>query len=558
MSDKIKIIHLGGQDEIGKNLTVVEINNDIFVVDCGIKFPDKTKHGIDFILPRFDYLIENKNRIKAYILTKGDDLLIGGLPYVIKRAPAKVICSETTKIFLNSFCVHHRAKVDFDFDIVNAHDERMIAGHRIRFFPTTSNLAFSFAVVFSTDLGNIVYIDGYAIDSNCDKGYLTNSKNLSDICGEDNLLLMSDASYADRPGYTNPKFKIVPLIERTFKDAQGRIFIALPTNDTYNVEMVIRLAVKSGRKIYAFDEATRQMYHRFIKNYSFSIPSKYVGQLDDVARARPKEVLIIMSGFGAQAYNKIALFASGQYSDKRLKLIPGDTFIIGLHNSNATETLANNAVDELYRNDKIKIIYFNKKDFLEMRPSEEDVKTMLSVVQPKYFMPISAMYTALLASAKIAIDMGINLNHTNIFIADNGMVLNIDEHGARIDNKPIVTGELMVDGLSIGDINSSTLNDRHILGEQGVVMVAAMYNENLSRVTYGPDIQMRGILTLKEGEKIIKELHKLFDIIMTEELKKPVVNKGNIENKIVEQFAKTVRRITLKNPMVISMISEEN
>ncbi len=557
MEDKVKIIHLGGQDEIGKNLTVVEINNDIFVLDCGIKMPDKTKHGIDFIIPRFDYLLENKERIRAYILTKGKDRIIGGLPYIIKRAPARVYCTDVTKVFLESFCKHHRANVQFDFDIVNPNDTRFINGRKIRFFQTTSNLARSFGVAISTDRGNIVFIDDFVIDSNCDKGYVTSTKMFSEITSEDTLLLMLDSQYANRAGYTNPKFKIVPLIERTFKEAPGRIFVALETNDIYNIEMTIKFGVRCGKKIYGFDEATREIYHKVVKSYQFEIPSDSIGSLDDVGRANPKETLIIMSGFGTKAYNKIALFASGQYSDKRLKLIPGDTFIIGLHTGNSTETLASEAVDELYKTEGVKIIYFNKKDYLKMHASEEDIKTMLSAFRPKYYAPINGMYTGLLANAKISLEMGIGLNHTNVFVLDNGMILELENGKCHISNETVITGDLLVDGINIGDTTSQTLEDRRIFGDDGAIIVGFAYSKSKKAITFGPDIQIRGLVTVKESERILKELTKLLQITLASEFNKNDFNKAQLESNIIDSFSRAARRITLKQPKIITTIIEE-
>ena len=557
MEDKVRIVHLGGQDENGKNLTCVEINDDIFVIDCGIKMPDKTKHGIDFIIPRFDYLLKNKDRVRAYILTKGDDLVIGGLPYLIKRVPAKLYCTDVTRIFLDSFCEHHHARVQFDYDIVNPCDKRIIANRKIRFFQTASALARSFGVAISTSKGNIVFVDDYVIDNNCDNGYVSNTKELSEISGEETLLLMLDSSYATKPGYTNPKFKLVPLVERTFKDAQGRIFVALETNDVYNTEMIIKLGIKYGRKIYAYDDTIREIYYRVVKTYRFEIPSKYIGYLDDVSRARPNEVLIIMSGFGSRIYHKISLFATGQHSDKRIKLIQGDTFILGLHSDNSNETLASEVVNELYRNDGIKIIYFNKKQFLKMRASEEDIKTMITTFRPKYYIPISGMFTKLLANAKIALNTGIGLNHSNVFVLDNGMIFEINEKGASISNEMALVGDLLVDGINVGDGNTSTIEDRAIFGDDGALVIGFSYSKSLRKITYGPDIQPRGIMTIKESERLIKELGKVLEISLNECFALEKVNKIHVQNVVSENISKACRRITLKDPKIILSIYEE-
>lgn len=557
MEDNIRIFHLGGQDEVGKNLTVVEINGDIFVLDCGFKLPDKSKHGIDFIIPRFDYLIENKSKIKAYILTRGNDIALAGLPFLIKRAPAPVMCTDITRIFLESFCEYAHAKVDFDFDIIEPSDVRMIAGRKIRFFPTATNTPRSNGVAISTDKGNIVFIDDFVIDNNCDNGYISNSKAMADIASEETLLLMLDSFFSERPGYTIPSFKLAPLIESSFKDAPGRIYIALESLDIYNIEMASKLAFKYGRKIIFFDEGTETLYKTVNKFYKERIPTKNIASIDDALRLPPKEVAIFITGFGTRIYHKISLFGCNEHKDKRLKLLPDDTFIMGLHASNSTELLASEAVDELYHNDVAKIIYFKKNEFLTMHPSEEDLKTMISIFRPKYYVPINGTYKQLLSNAMIAVNMNIGLTYTNIFILDNGMVLDIDQKGAFISKEKVLTGELYVDGFNIGLGDLKTMEQRRILGDDGVVVIGAVVSLETRKITYGPDIQTRGLVYVKESESLLKELERLSLNAINEELTNAQPNLKNIEEKIKDDLFKHIKRVTTKSPMIISMINKE-
>ncbi|MDY5669482.1 MAG: ribonuclease J [Bacilli bacterium] len=555
MEDKIKIIPLGGHDEFGKNLTVVEINDDIFVLNCGLKYPDKTKHGIDYIIPRFDYLIENKHKIRGYFITRGQDIVLGGLAYVIKRAPAKIYCTNVTKDYITSFAIHNHAKVDYDFDVVNSCDERIVANRKIRFFSTCTNSANSFGIAISTDQGNIVYIDDFVVDTNGDSGFSFNSKMLSTVSEENTLLCMLDSHYADKIGYTNPSYKLVPLIEQIFKDAQGRIFIAIENQDIYNIEKTIQLAIKNNRKIIAFDENTKDALNVVINQPNSYLTKSHFATLDDLNRMRPQDILVIMTGFGQRAFHKITLFASGNYDDKRLKLLPGDTFIIGLHVNNSNEIIFTDSVDELYKNDEVKIYYYNKRQFKLMYASQEDIKTMLSTFRPKYYVPTNGSYRQLLNNAMLSLDMGIGLNHMSVFVLDNGMVLSIDKSGARISPQKVMTGELLVDGLSIGDSDSDIISDRSTLSGDGVIVLGVVVDLKNKMIVGGPDVQTRGLFFVKDSEAILKEVTKLFINIIENELKNDYFDKTHCENEIRDIIFKAIRRNAQKSPLIIPLIA---
>lgn len=555
MEDKIKVFALGGQDEHGKNLIAVQINDEIYVVECGVKFPDKTKLGIDYIIPRFDYLIENKNKVKGYFISRGHDVVLGGLPYIIKRVPAPVYCTDITKIFILSFCEHNHIKVDFDFHLVEPSDEVIIDKRKIRFFQTCCNMARSYGIAISTDKGNIVIDDEFVIDNNGDKGYLSNSKMLSSIAEEQTLLLLLNSRYAENIGYTNPKYKLVPLVEQTFKDAQGRIFVAIENPDVYNIEHVIFLAHKMGRKIIAFDDSTRDFFRVITSVYHTDYLKSFSATLDEVNRMRPQDVLVIVAGFGNRVFHKVALFASGEYEDKRLKLNASDTFIIGLPNDNNTEVVFSETIDELYRTD-CHIVYFKKNQFLKMRPSQEDLKTMISLFRPKYYIPICGTYRELLANARMSVDMGIGLNHMNVFVIDNGMVVEIDNNGGRISKEKVIVGDLLVDGRGVGDIDNKLVDERSSLADDGVIILGVAISKDNKRIVAGPDIQTRGLVFVKESEALLKEINRLFLQIINAELAKPNPSIKAMEDASKDIIFKAIRRMTLKSPMIIPIITE--
>ena len=554
MLDKVRIISLGGNDERGKTLIVVEINKDIFVVDCGVRFPDKTMHGIDYVIARFDYLIENKDRVKAYFISKGHDIMMGGLPYIYKRVPAPVYCTDITKVFINSFCTHNRLKVDFDFRVVKPSDEVKVADRKIRFFETATNIADSFGVAISTDGGNIIVSSDFIIENDAYEGYKSNTPMLAEIAKENNLVALFDSCYAEIAGYANPKFKIAPMIEQTFKDAEGRIFIAFENYDMYNIEQVIQLAIKYKRQIIGYDAQTKEVFWNSANARGLAIKKEIISPLDDVARIRPQNVLVFVTGFGTRLFHKIQLIASGK-GDKRVKLNATDTFIIGVPNTKTLETVFTDTVDELYHTD-CHIKYFKKWEFLKMHPCQEDIKTFLATFRPKYYIPINGTFKELLANAKTSLETHVGLNHTNIFVIDNGMVVEINDNGAHISQEKVITGDILVDGRDIGNEDAKIVQERTLLSDEGVVILGAVISKKTRKIVAGPDVQTRGLVYVKESESLIKEITRQFVSVIETEIAKDEYSLKDIESQLKDTLFRTIRRITMKSPMIIPIIEE--
>lgn len=555
MLDKVRIIPLGGNDERGKSLIVVEINDDIFVVECGMKYPDKTLHGIDYIIPRFDYLIENKDKVRGYFISRGHDVVLGGLAYIYKRVPAPIFCSDVTKVFIESFAKHNHISISYDFHILKPNDEVIIKDRLIRFFQTATNMANSSGVAISTDGGNVIVLTDFVIDNNSDEGYRSNTQMLATIAKEKTLAALFDSYYAEHSGYTNPKYKIVPLVERAFKEAPGRIFIALENQDAYNINKIIQYAIRCKRKIIAFDESSIETFKKVTESHTLALPKDCVASLDDVNRIRPQNVLVIMTGFASRLFHKIQLFASGKNEDKRLRLNTDDTFIMGVPNNISTETIFTDTIDELYHND-CHIVYFKKWEFVKMHPSEEDIKTKLATFRPSYYIPINGTFKELLANARTALDMNVGLNHTNVFILDNGMVLEIDANGAHISREKVLTGDLLVDGKDIGEQDNAIVQERNTLSDEGVVILGAVVSKSKRKIVAGVDIQTRGLVYVKESESLFKEMNKLFTMTLENELAEPDYDIRSLETNVKDAMFRLIRRVTMKSPMIIPIIQE--
>lgn len=555
--DKVRIVCLGGLDEFYKSCTVVEINNDIFVIECGLKFPDITKPGIDYVIPRTDYLVENKDRIKAYFLTFGHDSVIGGLPYVIKKAPAPVYCSDITKAFLEMFARHNRLDIsNIDIKVVDTNADLNIAGHNIHLFSTCSNIANSFGLCLESDQGNIVYIGNNVFDNNKDIGFGLNLRRIAEITAkQQTLVMLQDSIYADRAGYTNPNYRIMPGFSKMVKDAQGRVLLALEAFDVYNIIASLKEAVRLGRKIIVFDESSQDIIDVLINTKCLDLGPKAFLAMGEVNRARASEVLIILISFGPKLFHKLSLIGAHLNDDQIFRLGVNDTVIIGSHAENSAEIAETNALNELYKSGA-KINAISAKTFIKMHSSEEDLKTAISVFNPRYYIPIIGTLVKLFANAKVALNMKNNLNHNSVFVLDNGMVVEFENYMAKILPNKLLVGNIYVDGKGVGDIDAKSLVERQQFSDDGVIILAATISKSKREIVLGPDIQTRGLIFVKENDALIREIEKIFLLNIRQELSKTNYSLSYMELAIKEQVFKAIRRAILKSPSIIPIIVE--
>lgn len=555
MNDKIKIFCLGGLDEVGKNCLIVEINDDIFVVEAGIMEPDKTMPGIDYVIPRYDYLLENKSRVRAYFLLHGHDDEIGALAYMYSEVPAPIYGSKVTLAMLRLFTSHVKRDPNmYDTRVVEPSSTFKVAGREITFFHTAHNIADSSGMAIATSLGNIVITGDFVVENAADPSFLNDMNAIARLAEKPTLALLPESEYAERPGYTAPLYKLTPHIEGIIKNAEGRIFVSVFSANLYNITEVIRLAIANRRKIACYDAAAADALKTLQECGSLPIPRDFYVRSDDILRQRDSDLLILMTGFGAKLFRKIALLASGENEDKRLKLKPSDSFIIASPSDDNTEIEFVDAADELFRTGA-NVTIVPKKSFLRMHASEEDLRMMASIFKPKYYIPIKGFYKALLKNAMSALSMGINLNHQNVFVIENGMTVLLDENGGRIFDEKIPHGDLMIDGAGVGDVSHGVLTDRQKLAE-GVVVVALTISRTQGKIVAGPDVQTRGLLVSKEAEAIVREAGKITVATVEELMTSPDYNLEEIKQNVYEKILRMIRRSTGREPMVLPIFVE--
>ncbi|MDY5440933.1 MAG: ribonuclease J [Candidatus Enteromonas sp.] len=554
MNDIVKIIPLGGLDEVGKCMICVCVNDDIFVVETGALIPDKTMPGVDYVIPRIDYLVANKSRVKAYILLHGHDDEIGALPFIYEQVPAPIYGSSVSLKLLEIFTLHVKKEISYDLHPVKPTDTFMVAGRKFHFFHTAHNIADSSGLAIETSLGNVVFTGDFVIENSADPAYLCDMNALATLAEMPTLALLSESTYASRPGYTAPLYKLTPHIDSIFKNSEGRIFVSLSQANLYNLEEIIRLSRQYGKKVICYDASTKGAIDEMARAGQLLIPQSNFASLDDILRIRDQELVIIMLGYGSKLFHKIALLASGQNEDRRVRLKETDHFIMANPSNDNTEVEYVDAADELYRS-PAQVTIVPKKSFLKMHASEEDLKMMASILKPKYYVPVKGLFKDLLANASLALEMGINLNHNSVFVLENGLVLQITDKGARLLDGAVDHGDIMIDGSGIGDVSREVLLDRQRLGE-GVVILAATISRSKNDVVAGPDIQVKGFPLTRELEAFEKEVTRVFELTMAELIRLGGYNISELRQNVHEKTLRIVRRQLGKEAMVLPLLVE--
>lgn len=564
MSDQIKIVALGGLDESGKDCYVVEINNDIFVLEAGSSVPNKTIPGVDFMLPNFDYLIANKERIAGYFMTHGHDENMGCLQYVYKDAPAPVYCTNATRIIMESEAKRLGLKPNFNYRIINLKDNIFqVAGREVRVFQTVHNAAYSYGLAIYTDRGYIVYTGDFMIDFTTeDEGYYFDLDTIEELSHENTLLLMSVSKAANKSGYCAPKHIVYDKLYRKFKDGHKRIFIACFWQNFYRINEICKLAKDTHKKIYFYNDYTKSVMEELMQaDKSICLTRNDILDNQDILRVRGEDVVILILGRGEKLYKEFQKLVYRTNDDKRIVLGENDIFINVALPTPPLEVLATRSMDALYRVN-CEVVWIKSKELTSMHARQDDLKFFISRLRPHYYLPVRGNYVNLVANAMLALDMNSGLSHNNIFILDNGMQLVFDDkprpHVVTNEENGINISPVLVDGMGISKIADKVIEERQKLGVDGVVIVAATVSRANRSIVSGPDCQMRGFVYSKEAEPILKAINQIFTEEVKLALMSDTINFDPAMTNIKDRCKKFFRRENGRDPLVIPIIIPVN
>ncbi|WP_346868374.1 MULTISPECIES: ribonuclease J [unclassified Clostridium] len=541
----VKVIPLGGLGEIGKNITAIEYDKDIVVIDCGIAFPDEEMYGVDLIIPDITYLMDNKERVKAFILTHGHEDHIGSLPYILKQLNVPVYGTRLTLGILGNKLKEHFLENEYTLKTVEAGETIEFEDIKVEFIRNTHSIADSCSLAIHTPIGNIVHTGDFKIDYTPIDGLVMDLERISELGKEGVLLLMADSTNVERQGHSLSEKSIGQTLNRIFSTATGRVIVATFASNIHRMQQIADASVKYKRKI-AFSGRSMENISTVAMELGYlHIPEGTMINVDDIRNYRNEEVTIITTGSQGEPMAGLARIAFSNH--RKIQLEPDDLFIISASPIPGNDKLISKVINELYRKGA-DVIYEALEDIhVSGHACQEELKLIHSLVHPKYFMPVHGEYRHLKHHKDLAKSLG--MKDKNIFIMNTGDILQLSEDEARISGR-VHTGRVLVDGIGVGDVGNIVLRDRRYLGQDGMVVVVVTIEKESYSILAGPDIITRGFVYAKEAEDMINKIRD----IAREEIENSLANnqiewyvlKTNVKRSI-ERFLydETKRRPTI-------------
>lgn len=558
----VKITPIGGQAEMGKSMYCLEIENKLFIVDAGFRFPESDKLGVDVIIPSFDYLKNNKDRIQAILISHGHDDVMGALPYLLQEISAPIYTTDLTADLIDQmlkrYLRHSNIRFHYQIKRVNMNASLKISGIQVEFFPITHSIPGSVGIAFLTKHGYIVYSSEFIIDFGAPSRFRCNIQKIMEIGKHGVLALLCESSYAKNDGYTSPKHKLTSKIESVFEDAPGRIIISSYAQNIFRTQEIVHLAKKYNRKIvfYGRDkyDNTNSLL-RISKNKQkpiLDIQEENIAQKKDITNAELADNLVILlSGSPRRIYHDILDIIGG--GDEYLQLEENDTFIVASPVLPGTEKIANKAINELYKTDT-HIHFIRNKELSSMHASQEDIKVMLQILNPKYFIPMKGEYQHFIASSDLAKEMFID--DDRIAIIDNGETITF-KNGKLLDYRDSIEVEdIMIDGIGIGDVGVKVIDDRNQLQQDGVVIIGMTIDNKTKKPVANTDVQTRGFIYLKDSENIIKGIMEITEAGLKEYQDSPRLDPVDVRLGIKDKVNKYIYKETGKKPVILPIIIE--
>lgn len=550
--DKVRIFALGGLDEDGKNMYVVEVNEAIFIIEAGLKYPDIDQLGVEFIIPDFSYLIKNKDRIQGIFITHAHDDVVAALPYLLKQINVPVYTGTLT-----ANIIHESLKKE---GVKNAKIHRMkraskqiIGGVKIRTFPMTHAFPDNFGLAIYTDQGYIVYTGEFIVDYDMlQNEFLCDLNELSDIGKKGVLCLLCESQYADKSGHTAPKHRVTSLIEPVFEENKGRILVSSYSQSLFRIIEIIELAKKYNRKIFFHDKDMRDMLKILEEMKYYRVP-KELQVSEKNFSDEMEDVVVLLTGSGKNLFRTMSNIAN--HEDKFVSFRTSDAIIVASPIVSGTENDANAMENEIYKEGG-KIFTLDGKTVLSMHPSSEDLKMMLYLFKPKYYIPVKGEYRHLYVNANLATKMGFSPDR--ILILDNGQIAEFENRSLTTVGTRLELEDTMIDGKENWDVTGVVLKDREVLSTDGVMVIGVGVSFKTKEVINGPDVQTRGLIYLKDADYIIKEVGNIMETCIQNAVKEKRYENLQVRAEAREKISKYLVKETGKHPMILPVILEIN
>ncbi|WP_064093659.1 ribonuclease J [Rossellomorea aquimaris] len=549
-NESIKIIPLGGVGEIGKNMYVIEVDEEIFVIDAGLMFPENEMLGIDIVIPDIQYLIENKDRVKGIFLTHGHEDSIGAITYVLNSVKAPVYGTRLTNALVKARLKDEQVHEEVKF--YNIHSDSLLHFKSIdvTFFRTTHSIPDSVGVCLHTSEGVIVHTGEFKFDQSAKHLYRPDLGKMAQIGDKGVLCLLSDSIEAERPGYTTSEAVIAQHVTDAFRMATGRVIVASFASNLIRLQQVFDAAEQNNRKVVVVGKSLKRVYDVALKLGYIHVREGMIISIDEIGDYPKDEVVIIATGTQGEPFE--ALQRMSKRTHRQVNIEEGDTVLITATPSPGMEVTVGKTIDMLYRAGA-NVLTANKMVHVSGHGSQEDLKFMLNIMKPKYFVPIQGEYKMLVAHSQLAHDIG--LPYKQIFILDKGDVLQYKDGKMRMSGR-VQAGNVLIDGIGVGDVGNIVLRDRKLLSEDGVFTVVVTINRKNKTIVSGPEIISRGFVYVRESEELMEGASGIVTDIVHTYLQKGSFEWNAIKQDVRDQLNYYLFNKTRRRPMILPIIME--
>ena len=549
--ETLKIIPLGGLLEIGKNMTVFEYGNEMIIVDCGLAFPEDDLLGIDLVIPDISYLEKNKNKIKGLVITHGHEDHIGSIPYLLKQIDVPIYATKFTAGLINIKLEEHKLLRKTKVKIVNQGETINLGKMKVEFISSSHSIPDSVALAIHTPAGIVVHTGDFKIDYTPIDGQKMDLGRLAELGNQGVLALMSDSTNAERKGYTMSESSVGEVFDRQFLNCTKRIVVATFASNVHRVQQRVNSAVKYGRKVAICGRSMINIIKIACELGYMNVPEGTFIDIEMIKNYTDDQLVIITTGSQGETMSALTRMASGEH--KKVEITPNDLVIISATPIPGNEKLVSKVIDDLMQIGA-EVVYSSLADVhVSGHGCQEEQKLILSLVRPKYFIPVHGEYRQLIAHANTAKKLGIESE--NIFIMNNGRILEINEDSAKLTGT-VTAGRVFVDGLGIGDVGSIVLRDRQHLSQDGLIVVVIAMDSATGEIVSGPDVISRGFVYVKESENLMEDVKK----VLREELllcqQKKIKEWSTIKTSLKDALRDYIFAKTKRNPMILPIITE--
>ena len=546
----LKVIPIGGLKEIGKNMTLLECDGQILIVDCGLSFPEDEMYGIDIVIPDFTYLIENSEKIVGMVITHGHEDHIGAIPYLLKKLKLPIYGTRLTLGLVENKLKEHR--ITGDLRTIEAGDKIKLGCFDIETIRTTHSIADAICLAIDTPAGMVFHSGDFKIDYTPVDGEPIDFCRLAELGKRGVTLMLCDSTNALRPGFTASEKVVGETIENIFRTAKTRIIIATFSSNVHRVQKIIENAVKVGRKVAISGRSMENVVALAIELGYLNIPEGTLVDLKMIRNIPDDKLVIITTGSQGEPMSALSRIAAGEHRSVKLK--KGDMVVLSSTPVPGNEKTVSNVVNKLFEKGA-EVIYSDIADIhVSGHACQEELKLLHSLIKPKFFMPVHGEYRHLIRHARLA--EGLGMKKENIFILENGDILDVTKRSAHMLKEKAEADAILVDGLGVGDVGNIVLRDRKMLSESGLIIVVAAIERESQTVVSGPDIISRGFVYVRENEPLMDEARKVAEKALEKCQNKKIKDWNNMKSQVRDSLGSYIYDRTKRTPIILPIFLE--